>query len=88
MQRLKDGTEFTFDGGKDPAQVHFPDGTSGDYSYPADGTVHLHMHNGGETVMSGTGPDAHILTQTTPEGDVFSNFDAQGHPGHVVFHHG
>jgi hypothetical protein len=26
------------------------------------------------------------VTQTTANGDVFSNFDAQGHPHHVVFH--
>lgn len=69
-----------------PHHVAFHDGTFGDYHYNPDGTVDLDMSDGTVTVMSGTGPDAHVLTQTTPNGDIFSNFDAQGHPGHVVFH--
>jgi hypothetical protein len=66
--------------------VRFHDGTTGDYHYHPDGTVELDLSDGTVTVMSGSGPDAVILTQTTSNGDVFSQFDQQGHPGHVVFH--
>jgi hypothetical protein len=69
-----------------PHHVIFHDGGSADYDYPGDGTVQIHMSDGTQIVMSGTGEDAVTLTQTTPEGDVFSNFDSAGHPHHVVFH--
>ncbi|MEU4642900.1 hypothetical protein [Micromonospora sp. NPDC023814] len=86
MQRTEDGTEFSDFQGENPGQVRFPDGSSGEYNYLADGRVELVLSDGSVTVMSGTGEDAVILTQTTPDGDVYSQFDAQGHPGHVEFH--
>ena len=86
MQTSADGTEFTDFNGNNPGHVHFPDGSSGDYHYLPDGRVELDMTDGSVTVMSGSGPDAHVLTQTTSNGDIYSQFDAQGHPGHVVFH--
>jgi len=86
MQQTANGTVFSDFHGNDPGHVHFPDGTSGDYHYLADGRVELDMNDGSSTLMSGTGPDAHVLSQTTANGDVYSGFDAQGHPSHVVFH--
>jgi hypothetical protein len=85
MQRTADGTEFSDFQGDDPGHVRFPDGSSGEYHYLADGRVELALSDGSVTVMSGTGEDAVILTQTTPNGDVYSQFNAQGHPGHVEF---
>src|SRR6266498_3413677 len=67
-----------------PHHVVFHDGGSADYHYLGDGTVHMDMSDGTQIVMSGTGPDAVTLTQTTAQGDVFSNFDSAGHPHHVV----
>lgn len=62
-------------------------GLSGDYHYLSDDTVRLDLSDGSSTLMSGTGEDARVLTQTTPEGDVFSNFDTSDppRPGHVEF---
>ena len=87
-QTTADGTVFSnFDTGDPPKPGHvvFPDGMTGDYGYRPDGTVELDLSDGSVTVMSGSGEDAVILTQTTPEGDVFSNFDVDGHPHHVDF---
>jgi hypothetical protein len=88
-QRAADGSVFSDYQDNDPAHpghVQFPDGTSGDYHYLFDGRVELDLSDGSQTVLSGSGSDAHILTQTNSTGDVYSNFDAQGHPHHVVFH--
>ncbi len=86
MQRTADGAEFTDFQGDNPGHVQFPDGTSGDYHYLADGRVELVMSDGSVTLMSGTGEDAYILSQTAANGDVYTEFDANGNPGHVVFH--
>ena len=87
-QATADGTVFSnFDNGDPPrpGHVQFADGNTGDYTYNGDGTVHLSMSDGSDTVLSGSGEDAVILSQTTPDGDVFSNFDADAHPHHVEF---
>ncbi len=82
-------TDFDDADPPNPHHVEFADGTSGDYTYPADGSVHLQLSDGTLTIMSGTGQDAVVLTQTTPQGDVFSQFDDLNRPHHVEFaHHG
>jgi hypothetical protein len=85
-QRTADGTEFSDFQGDKPGHVQFPDGKSGDYNYMNDGQVELSMSDGSETVLSGSGPDAHVVSQVTPEGDCYTDFDLNGNPGHVVFH--
>ena len=87
-QSTADGTVFTeFDAAGNPGRVVFPDGTSGHYRHPGDGTVHLEMDDGGVTVMTEAGPgeDSVVLSQSTADGTVFTEFDAAGNPGRVVF---
>ena len=48
-------------------------------------TVRLDLSHGSSVLTSGTGDDTTVLWQRTADGDVYSNFDDQGLPHHVVF---
>ena len=77
-----------FDAQHNPRHVQFHDGSWGDYHDAEGGTVRLEMSDGSSTRLSGWGDDSVVLEQTTPQGDVYSQFDAQHNPRHVQFHDG
>jgi hypothetical protein len=85
-QTTPEGDVYTeFDGDGNPGHAQFADGSSGDFTYQPDGTVRLDLSDGTSILSSGTGDHARVLSQTTPEGDVYTDFDDLGMPGHVEF---
>jgi hypothetical protein len=88
-QTMPDGTVYSQFDGEHPGHVQYPDGSWGDFSYLSDGTVRLDLSDGTHTLLSGTGEDAVVLSQTTADGAVYTGFDDLGRPHHVEFagHH-
>ena len=65
-----------------PGHVEFKDGTSGDFTYQPGGGSELVQSDGSRTLLDDEG---NVIKQITPEGDVYSDFDDLGRPGHVEF---
>jgi hypothetical protein len=78
-----EGDVYTnFDSENRPGHVEFVDGTSGDFTYNSDGSSELRLEDNTRIIYDAEG---NVQTQITPDGDVYSNFDSEGRPGHVEF---
>ncbi|MER7277852.1 hypothetical protein ABT369_25765 [Dactylosporangium sp. NPDC000244] len=79
-----------YDDQNQPGHVDFDGGGSGDYIRHTDGTVSFHALPEGYTVVfadtDGDGEIDDVIRYTTKAGDVYSDYDDQGNPGHVDFH--
>jgi hypothetical protein len=82
-ETTKEGDVYTqFDDQNRPHHAQFHDGTSGDFTYLANGNVELKLDDG--TIIN-MNADGDIQSEITANGDIYSGFDAEGHPHHVVF---
>ncbi|HWS33950.1 MAG TPA: hypothetical protein VN408_14555 [Actinoplanes sp.] len=85
-QTAADGRVFSdFDDAEQPGHVEIPPAngkpaTSADITY--DGELITYTYADGSVVVHNSTTER-VVTQTTPEGVVYSDFDAAGNPGHV-----
>jgi hypothetical protein len=82
MTTPEDDVYTEFDSENRPGHVEFHDGTSGDFTYNNNGTSELRISDGTRIIFDEEGD---VQAQITPEGDVYSDFDSEGRPGHVEF---
>src|SRR5262245_59769412 len=81
-----EGDRYTdFDDQNRPHHAQFHDGTSGEFNYLPNGNIQLYLSDG-TTILMNESND--IISETTRDGDVYSNFDDQNRPHHAQFHDG